>query len=251
MIKTIIIDDEPKNIKLIAGMLRDHCPDVEVAGFTDDLAEVSALINSLKPSLLLLDIEFPAGNIFPVLEKLNYRNFQIIFITAHNSYASEAFKENAVDYILKPVTQQALVHAIRKAEEKLNTEGASDCSKLLGKLSTQLSFPGKIPLPSSEGILFVNESEIIRCEASGRYTNIHLEGGKKLTISKTLKEIEDLLSPIQFFRVHHSHIINMNMIRKYQRGKGGIAELTDGSTVEVSSSRKDDLLNILLKRPSV
>src|SRR5882724_12159713 len=121
MIRTVIIDDEPKNIKLIAGIIHDHCPGLEVTGSTDDLMEVVPLVQNLKPELLLLDIEFPSGNIFPVLNKLNFNNFQVIFITAHNTYASEAFKQNAVDYILKPVTVEALVYAIKRAEAKMQT----------------------------------------------------------------------------------------------------------------------------------
>jgi len=249
MIKTIIIDDEPKNIKLLTGIINEHCPGVEVVGSTDDLTEVAALVHDLRPNLLLLDIEFPAGNIFTVLENLSYRNYQVIFVTAHNTYASEAFKQNAVDYILKPVTKDALMKAIKRGEERIHNSGNSDISKLLEKIKSSISHPGKIPIPSSEGILFVNQEDIVRCEASGRYTFVYLTNGKKLTISRTLKEIEDLLDPWRFFRIHNSHIINLSMIKKYNRGKGGTAELTDGSVVEVSSSRKDDFLNILLKKP--
>lgn len=249
MIKTMIIDDEPKNIKLLSGIIAEHCPTLEIVGSTDDLTEVAGLVEVLKPNLLLLDIEFPAGNIFTVLENLSYRNFQVIFVTAHNTYASEAFKQNAVDYILKPITKEALVYAVKRAEERISSSGNTDISKFLEKLKSSISYPGKIPIPSSEGILFVNQADIVRCEASGRYTFVYLISGKKITISRTLKEIEDLLDSWQFFRVHNSHIINLSMIKKYNRGKGGTAELTDGSIVEVSSSRKDDFLNILLKKP--
>src|SRR5689334_3401467 len=107
MIKTIIIDDEPKNIKLLSGIIGEHCPTVQVVGSTDDLTEVAGLVESLRPDLLLLDIEFPAGNIFTVLEGISFKSFQIIFVTAHNTYAAEAFKQNAVDYILKPITKDA------------------------------------------------------------------------------------------------------------------------------------------------
>ncbi len=248
MIRTVIIDDEPRNIKLISGIIREHCPTLEIVGSTDDLREVLPLVQELKPALLLLDIEFPAGTIFPVLEKLTYSNFHIILITAHNTYAAEAFKQNAVDYILKPVTKESLVHAIKRAEERINSTVNMDISKLVKELRSGLTQLKKIPLPSSDGILFIDETDIIRCEASGRYTVIYLLNDKKLIVTRTLKEIEDLLSTRQFFRIHHSHIINLEMIRKYHRGKGGIAELTDGSQVEVSSSRKDDFLNILLKR---
>jgi two-component system LytT family response regulator len=243
MIKTVIIDDEPRNIKLIDSIIKEHCRGLEVVGTTDDLTEVLPLVKKLEPSLLLLDIEFPSGTIFPVLEKLPVKNFQIIFITAHNTYAAEAFKENAIDYILKPVTTESLVNAVKRAEAKLRKETPPD----IGALMQALQSPSKkIPLPSSDGILFIDESDIIRCEASGRYSIIYLKEKKKLTVTKTLKEMEALLNSKQFFRVHNSHIVNLSMIKKYLRG--GTAELTDGSEVDVSSSRKEELLDIMMNR---
>src|SRR6266700_491713 len=134
MIRTVIIDDETRNIKLISGIIREHCPTLEIVGSTDDLREVLPLVQELKPALLLLDIEFPAGTIFPVLEKLTYSNFHIILITAHNTYSAEAFKQNAVDYILKPVTKESLVPAIKRAEERINSTVNMDISKLVKEL---------------------------------------------------------------------------------------------------------------------
>jgi two-component system LytT family response regulator len=249
MIRTLIIDDEPRNIKLIAKIIGDHCPSLEIVGTTDNLTEVLPMVENLQPALLLLDIEFPSGNIFSVLEQLPVTRFQIIFITAHNTYASEAFKQQAVDYILKPVTKEAIVQAVAKAQERIQGNVNLDMAKMLELLSAVPEQPRKIPLPAAEGILFINESDIIRCEASGRYTIIYLKE-KKLTVTKTLKEIEGLLvNARQFFRVHHSHIINLALITRYHRGQGGMAELADGSMVEVSASRKDELLNILLRKP--
>src|SRR5687768_12261971 len=170
MIRTVIIDDEPRNIKLIAGMISDHCSGLEVVGTTDDPTEVLPLIQNLKPSLLLLDIEFPSGTIFPVLEKLSQKNFQVIFITAHNTYASEAFEQCAADYILKPVTVEKLVRAVKRATKNLKSENSTDIQELVEALKARLDQHGKIPLPSSDGILFIDEADIIRCEASGRYT---------------------------------------------------------------------------------
>lgn len=248
MIKTLIIDDEPRNIKLIAGIITDHCPELEIAGSTDDLTEVAMLVKTVKPSLMLLDIEFPTGNIFPVLDKLPVKDFQIIFITAHNTYATEAFQQNAADYILKPVTTEKLVGAVKRATAKLQNGVQSDVAKLANALRSTLDKPRKIPLPSSNGILFLEDSDIIRCEANGRYSIIYLRDKKKLTVTKTLKEMEALLDPAHFFRVHHSHIINLKLVRKYHHGRGGMIELEDDSMVEVSSSRKEELLDILLNR---
>jgi two-component system LytT family response regulator len=248
MIRTIIIDDEPRNIKLIAGMIRDYCPELEVVGSTDDLSDATQLIHSLQPSLLLLDIEFPSGTIFQVLERLPGRDFMIIFITAHNTYATEAFRQHAIDYILKPVTKEALMQSAKRAADHLRNKETTDVSKLAETLRLGLLHSRKIPLPSSEGILFIDEDDILHCEASGRYSIIYLKGKKKLTVTKTLKEIEALLNSRQFFRAHHSHIVNLSAIKKYQHGRGGTVLLIDSSQVEVSPSRKEQLLEILLKR---
>lgn len=249
MIRTVIIDDATRNIKLIAGLIKDHCPQLEIAGTADDLSGALLLIRKVKPSLLLLDIEFPNGTIFSILEELPAKDFQVIFITAHNSYAAEAFQQNATDYILKPVTKEALVNAVKRAEAKIRAAIQPDVAALLETLSAGLKRTiKKIPLPSAEGLLFINETDIIRCEASGRYTIFYLDDKSKLTITRTLKETEALLDPGQFFRIHHSHIINLEKIRKYHRRHGGLTELTDGSLVEVAASRKQELLNLLLHK---
>jgi two-component system LytT family response regulator len=248
MIRTVIIDDEPRNLKLMKGIILEHCPELEVVGTTDDLTEILPLLQELKPSLLLLDIEFPGGTIFPVLEKLNITDFQVIFITAHNTYAAEAFKQNAVDYILKPVTSEAIIQAVKRAIARVQQNIPLDIPKLLDAVESELNKSKKIPLPHADGILFIKESDIIRCEASGRYTILYLEAKQRLTVTKTLKEIEALLNSRKFFRVHNSHIINLGNIKKYNRGNGGSIELMDGSLVEVSSSKKNELLNVLLKR---
>jgi two-component system LytT family response regulator len=199
----------------------------------------------MRPSLLLLDIEFPPLNIFSLLEKINCRNFYIIFITAHNTYAKEAFTENAVDYILKPVTTEAIVKAVKRLEERIQYSTVADISKLVECMQSGIDQQRKIALPSAEGLLFIDEADIVHCEASGRYTILYLMNGKKLTVTRTLKEIEALLNPRQFFRVHHSHVVNLKRIVKYHRRHGGVAELSDGSLVDVSSSRKDVLLSFL------
>ena len=230
-------------------MIARHCPSLSVTGATDNLAEAIPLIENLKPSLLLLDIEFPPGTVFSILEKLHFRDFQVVFVTAYNSYAAQAFRQNAVDYILKPVTKEALLEAVKKVEARIEERSTLDISKLVQVLKSQWNHSSKIALPSAEGILFVDEKDIAHCEASGRYTVIHLDA-KKITITKTLKEVEALLSPVHFFRIHHSHIINLQKIVKYHRGDGGWVELVNGAHINVSSSRKDELLNILMNRNS-
>lgn len=248
MIKTVIIDDEPLNIKWVAKLVEEHCPSLQLAGTADDLTDGLLLIEEQRPSLLLLDIEFPAGTVFSLLEKLTFTNFHVIFITAHNTYAAEAFRQQAIDYILKPVTKESLTEAVKRLETKMKYDTVIDVSKLTELIKSGWDHPAKIPLPSADGILFVDETDIIHCEASGRYTIFYLQGGKKIMVTKNLKEIGSLLHPRQFFRIHHSHIINLKKLVKYHRA--GMVELTDGSQVDVSSSRKDALLSLLMSKPN-
>lgn len=151
--------------------------------------------------------------------------------------------------IPNPALEEAMLHAVKRMEERMQAELTACISKLMDGVRLGMVHTRKIPIPTGEGILFIPDTDIIRCEASGRYTILCLSNSKKLTITKTLKEIEALLQPGQFFRVHHSHIINLATIKKYHRGHGGSIELNDGSVVEVSASRKDDLLHTLLNRP--
>jgi two-component system, LytTR family, response regulator len=162
--------------------------------------------------------------------------------------AAEAFRQNAVDYILKPVTSEAISLAVKRAVTRVHNNTPVDIQKMMDTLKAGINQSKKIPLPHADGILFIKESDIIRCEASGRYSILHLEAKQKLTVTKTLKEIELLLNSRKFFRVHNSHIINLDTIKKYHRGNGGAIELMDGSMVEVSASRKNELLDILLNR---
>jgi two-component system, LytTR family, response regulator len=248
MINTIIIDDEPRNIRMLSKMIEDYFPGLKIAGTADELVNARQLIEDLRPRLLLLDIEFPHGTVFSMLEKLQFRDFHVIFITAHNNYATEAFRQNTIDYILKPVTREALAAAVNRVETKLQQHAIADLSEIVNTLSTGINYSRRISLPSSEGILFVDEADIMRCEASGRYAILYLEKRGKIVITKVLKDIERMLNPHLFLRVHHSHIINLSRLVKYHKRDGGMAELADGTMIEVSSSRKEGLMRALVSR---
>ena len=150
-----------------------------------------------------------------------------------------------MDYILKPVKTEALVHAIKRAEERIHQDVAINISKLLTDLKMGYMHNRKIPLPSSEGILFIEDTDIIRCEANGRYTILYFVNRKKLTVTKTLKEMEALLLPGHFFRVHHSHIINLHYIKRYIKGDGGQIEMQNGTFVTVARRKKDEFLKAI------
>jgi two-component system, LytTR family, response regulator len=243
MMRALIIDDEPKNVRILKKLLEDYCPQVEVCGDAGDAKSAFTAITALKPDLVFLDIEMPYGNAFDLLDKLLPVAFEIIFITAFDDYTLKAFKYSALDYLLKPVDIDELKAAVKKAAEKIAGKNINlQLGNLLSNLKNNQAALQKIALPAADGIVFMNVEEIIRCEASGNYTIIYADSKEKITASKTIKEYEDLLPPGIFCRIHNSHIINLNRIKKYHRGRGGFVVMDDGTSIEVASRRRDEFL---------
>lgn len=245
MIRSIIIDDEPKNLKILASMLEEFCPDVEIVGKVEKHEQAINMINQQKPELVFLDIAMPGGTAFDLLDKLQSVEFEIIFVTAFDNYTLTAFKYSAVDYLLKPVKIEELQSAVARAIERkqLKQNNLHRLGILLNNLNKQQGAPvHKIAFPSPQGLVFLPITEIIRCEASGPYTHIFTMENKKLVVSRRLNEYEELLPSSNFFRIHHSHIVNLQHVTKYHRGRGGFVEMVDGATLELASRRKEEFL---------
>lgn len=243
--RTILIDDEPKNIRILKKMLADFCPETEVVGEAENARQGIEIILKEKPDLVFLDIEMPYGNAFDMLDKLKPVDFEIIFVTAFDNYTLKAFKYSALDYLLKPVSIEELVAAVKKATQRrreVHSLIANQVGNFLQTMQKSDSNLHKIALPSKEGLVFIKLADIIRCEASAGYTHIFLKGAEKVISSRNIKEYEDLLPDSLFFRVHNAHLINLNFVKKYHKGRGGYIEMDDGALIEVASRRKDDLL---------
>ncbi len=243
MMRTLLIDDEPKNTRILRKLLEDFCPKVQVVGDAADINTAYTLIRETKPDLVFLDIEMPYGNAFDLLDKLMPVDFAIVFITAFDDYTLKAFKYSAIDYLLKPVDIEELKTAVNKAADRVNNRSINQqLGNLLENLKSNQVQLQKIAVPSADGIVFMNVDQIIRCEASGSYTIIYSDGPLKTMASKSIKEYEDMLPPGIFCRIHNSHIINLNRIKKYHKGRGGYVVMDDGTSIEVASRRKDDFL---------
>ena len=241
LIKSVIIDDEPGNIITLSTLLKDYCPEISVAGVAPDPLKGYELIQALNPDLVFLDIEMPYGNAFDLLDRLAPIKFEVIFITAFNGYAIKAFKYAALDYILKPVNISELKASVKRVvdrteEKKVNTRVAS----LLNNLKPENNIAQKIGLRTGDGFFFEGIDNIMYIQAEGSYCNVCIKGRKKELVSKSLKEFEDILPESIFCRVHHSHIININFIKKYYKGRGGYVEMEDGAMVEISVRKKSD-----------
>lgn len=241
MMNAIIIDDKITNVEMLEIMLQQYCPTVHIAATATDIEEAQLLILQHRPDLIFLDIELNGENGFELLRKLKHISFETIFTTAYSEYAIQAFREQAVDYLLKPIHIPFLQEAILKAEKQIVLKRA-------GGQTPQSPTSQKISLPSQEGYQFVNHDDIIRCEASGSYTTFYLTGKLKVVVSLRLKLCESKLPVHSFFRVHNSHIVNLRYVRKYHKGKTGILTLEDGTEIEVAASRKEAFLEAMNRR---
>jgi two-component system, LytTR family, response regulator len=245
MIKAIIIDDEHHSCDALKMLLNKYCPKVQVEAICSSGTEGIDKIKELNPELVFLDIEMPGMNGFQMLEQLPKINFEIIFTTSYDQYAITAFKFSAIDYLLKPVDREELEKAVQKISKKLSPDITQQLEILLQKINQTPSPVQKIALPTMQGLEFVPVETIIRCSSSNNYTEFILTDKKKILVSRTLKEIEDILADHAFLRVHHSHIVNLNAITRYVKGEGGYLIMSDGSTVDVSRSRKELLMQKL------
>jgi len=242
MIKAIIIDDEMHCIEALSILLQEYCADVKVMGQCRSAKKGLEEIEKIKPDLVFLDIEMPAMNGFDMLEQLEEINFAIIFTTSYDQYAIKAIHFSALDYLLKPIEVNELVNAVKKVREQRHFPMAEQFQMLLKKINGKDDF-NKIAVPTSEGFELVPADNVIRCEAADNYTYIYLKNKNKIVACRTLKETEEQLQDYNYFvRVHHSHLVNLNEVTKYVRGEGGYLVMSDGSSVNVSRSRKDGLL---------
>lgn len=238
-IKATIIDDERDSRKIIRQYLEEKFPSIYIISEAHSVKSALESISLHPPDLLFLDIQLPDGKGFEVLEKLERYDFNIIFITAYEQYAINAIKHYALDYILKPIDREEFNLAIDKYLEK--ETNSKDVKQLIDRLLNKLQ-QVQITLPTLTGFKVVNVEEIIRLKSEGGYTQIFFLNGKVVLASKNLKEYEKTLPKSLFCRIHHSHIINVNYMREYIKGRGGQVVLQDGSTLSVSQNRKRELL---------
>jgi two-component system LytT family response regulator len=245
MIRAVIIDDEPQNADMLKKDVTNYCPSVEVISLCHSSKEGLLTIKKEKPDLIFLDIEMPWMNGFEMLELLDEINFSIIFTTAHGQFAAKAFRLSAVDYLLKPIDANDLKEAVKKAELKMTQQQGNIHIENLLRNIRQPSAQQKIALPYKEGYEFVQVSHIIYCQAEGAYTKVFLDNKKHILVSKTLGDIEELLPPDLFIRIHHSTVVNLGFITHLVRSDGGYVKLQTGEQLVVSKSKKEKVMERL------
>lgn len=246
MIKTLIVDDEEKSRITLKNLLGMYCPEIEVVELCDSVTSALTAINKQMPDVVFLDIEMPFHNGFTLLEKVKDPTFKVVFTTAYDHYAIKAIKYSAIDYLLKPIDSDELTAAVAKITGNKPTplQASQNIEALLSNLKVKGN-NAKIAVPTFDGLQMINASEIIKCTADESYTHITLANNTKVTVSRILKEYEELLSDLNFFRVHNSCLVNLVHVTKYVKGDGGYVVMSDGSSVEVSRRKKNDLLSKL------
>ena len=248
MIRTAIIDDEPHATKSLEILLAEDCPQIQVIATFNHPAEALIFLRSNQIDLLFLDIDMPFMNGFELLNRLAPVNFDIIFVTAYDQYAIKAFKFSAFDYLLKPVDEIELINSVRKFEnQKKNNTQNTNFEHLLEIFKSGQSTVKRIALPTLEGFEFVEVEKIIRCESDSNYTKVFLQNLPMMLVSRTLKEIEEILSGLPFIRVHNSHIIAKNHVKKYVKADGGYILMIDNAEIPISRARKEDVISQLTK----
>jgi two-component system LytT family response regulator len=240
-LSVVIVEDEQKSREVLRQMLESFCPEVRVVGAAANVQEGLKAIQTLRPDILLLDIEMQQSTGFDLLQQLDRHDLEVIFTTAYEQYALKAIKFSALDYLLKPIDINDLKAAITKAVEKRRSSGTNESlATLINNLKPKRA--PRLTISTADTVAFIEVDQIIRCEAHGAYTSFHLKDGSKMLASKNLKEYETLLSSHDFFRVHHSHLINMLEVRRLIKADGGSVEMQDGSKVGIAQNRKEDFM---------
>lgn len=244
MKKALIIDDENRTRELIAKMITSFGFDIEAIPAGENVQSGIKAIEEIKPDIVFLDIQMPDGTGFDVLRSVKNKNFEVVFITAHEEFAIKAIKFSALDYLLKPIDPSELRAAVERAIQAVDDKKEDSQFEALQN-NIQPNQKRRLVLKTQESVYVVELHEIIRCEADRNYTSFFLVGGKKILVSKTLKEYETLLSSHNFLRVQQSHLINLDYVDRYDKGNGGSVVMKDGSEVPLSPAKRDIFFKIL------
>ncbi|MEL6671565.1 MAG: LytTR family DNA-binding domain-containing protein [Bacteroidota bacterium] len=242
--RAIIVEDELASRETLQAYLSKYCEDVEVIAEAATAQDGIAAIHQHRPDLVFLDVEMPFGNAFDLLEGVDKIDFEVIFVTAYSQYAMQALNCSAAYYLLKPLDIDELVSAVEKVKARLAAQEESVHTRvLLDNIKLVNRQRQKVVLPVLDGFEVVQVQDIVRCQAQGNFTDFIMAEGKKRMICRTLKFYEEVLTPLGFARVHKSHLVNLDYVVGYKKGKGGQLALKNGDVVDVSPARKQQLLD--------
>lgn len=242
--RAILVDDEPDGIRTLKKLLERHCPQVSIESTCANAATARKQIEIIKPDVVFLDIQMPGQSGLDMIADLPVKNFEIIFVTAHNEYMLQALQFSAADYLLKPVDEDRLTEAVERVEKRLAEEKHEGLNEaLLHNISNKGNpVEMRLCLPTLKGFVILKLDDIFYCEAERSYTIFHIEGNKTVMVSKPLLEYETLLADTTFLRIHKSFLINLRHVKEYQRGEGGLVIMSNHAELEVSRRKKEQFL---------
>lgn len=248
MIRCVLIDDENNSLEMMEWLIKTYCPQVSIDAMCNSSEKGIEAIKKFRPDVVFLDIEMPHMNGFDMLEQFDKLFFDVVFCTAYDQFAIRAFKYSALNYLLKPVDPADLQETIRRIEEKKSSPSKEQIEMLLQNIRESAKPPvQRIALTTNDGMIFVSTQDILYCEAESNYTSVILKGGKKILVSKVLKDIDETLSGSNFYRIHNSYLINLNHIKKYVRGDGGYVIMENDVTISISRSRRHEFMELFSK----
>ncbi|MCD6068237.1 MAG: DNA-binding response regulator [Bacteroidetes bacterium] len=242
----IIVDDDFSCVNALAGIIQNYCPQLQITGTANTIADAVKLIHAKNPELVFLDVEINDETGFDLFRYFPSPTFEVVFTTAHEKYALKAIKSSCYDFLLKPVVIQEMITVVDKLEKEKQFSSGKNIGVLLDNLRTKESGLQKIAIPSAEGYSFVDTSAIISLEADGKYTKIITDSGLRSLSTKNIGEFEELLGNDLFFRTHKSWIVNLNHVKKFLKNESQVL-LSNDTLADVSSRKKDEFLRLFDK----
>lgn len=248
MISCIIIDDEKNALEMMEWLLKTYCPQVKIMDMCSSADTGIEAIHKHRPDVVFLDIEMPKMNGFDMLEQFDKVFFDVVFCTAYDQFAIKAFHYSALNYLLKPIDPDDLQATVKRIEEKKSVPTKEQFQLLLQNIQyPQKTTPPRIALSSGDGLIFIATHDIVYCEAESNYTSVVLSDGRKIVVSKVLKEIDEALSGPDFYRIHSSFLINLNHIKKFVRSDGGYIVMDNGATISISRAKRQEFMDMFSK----
>jgi two-component system LytT family response regulator len=244
-LKAILIDDELNSLQNLQIKIQEYCPTVKVVGQSQNPEEAIRLIQLYKPDVIFLDIEMPRMSGFKMLEQIAEVDFEVIFITAYNHYAINAIRISAFDYLVKPVSIEELQQTVERLGNSSVRKIRERAENLKNNLANPKSQEDHIAIPTNDGLEFIQIKQIIRIESSSNYSKLVLQNSQQMLVTRQLKDFEELLQDYRFYRVHHSHLVNLNFIARYVRGDGGQITMRNGDIIDVSRRKKEVFLKLI------
>jgi two-component system LytT family response regulator len=248
MVRCVIVDDENNALEMMEWLIKTYCPNMSIEALCNSAEQGIEAIYKFRPDVVFLDIEMPHMNGFDMLEKFDKIFFDVVFTTAYDQFAIKAFRYSALNYLLKPVDPDDLKKTVQRVEERKSLPTREQIDLLLQNVkSSGKTMQNRIALTTNDGMIFVSTNDIIYCEAESNYTSVVLSTGKKIVVSKVLKDIDEALNGPDFFRIHNSFLINLNRIKRFVRGDGGYVIMDNDVSISISRSRRQEFMEMFSK----